>query len=214
MQNNPIKYNDPSGHWVETALDIAFIAYDVYDVAANGLTWGSGLALAADVACAILPIATGGGAAVRAFVKAGEAADTVIDTVKLIDKVDDAVDLANHGDDLVDAISHADEIADTYTRPSGFRKGVRDNVWDAAMDADGIVRDPGTGEIMSRTEPWDMGHEPGFEFRNHQASARERGISRKEFLNEYNDPTHYRPELPSSNRSHRYENKTGEYFGY
>jgi predicted ribonuclease toxin of YeeF-YezG toxin-antitoxin module len=156
----------------------------------------------------------GGGAAVRSFAKAGEAADTVVDTVKLIDKVDDAVDLATHGDDLGDAISHADEIADTYTRPSWFRNRVRDTVWDAAMDADGVVRDPGTGEIMSKTESRDMCHKPGYEFRKHQASANERGISRKEFFNEYDDPSHYRPELPSNNRSHRYENKTGEYFGY
>lgn len=123
----------------------------------------------------------GVGAAVRSFAKTGEAADTVIDTVKLIDKVDDSVDLANHGDDLVDAISHADEIADTYTRPSGFRKRVRDTVWDAAMDADGVVRDPGTGEIMSKTESRDMCHKPGYEFRNHQASANERGITQKSF---------------------------------
>ena len=58
-----------------------------------------------------------------------------------------------------------------------------------------------------------MGHKPGFEFRKHQQSAKDRQINRKQFLNEYNNPSHYRPELPSSNRSHRGEDKTDQYFG-
>jgi predicted ribonuclease toxin of YeeF-YezG toxin-antitoxin module len=70
-----------------------------------------------------------------------------------------------------------------------------------------------TGQFMSPDEPWDMGHKPGYEFRKHQESARARGISREQFLDEYNDPSKYRPELPSSNRSHRGENMTDEYFG-
>jgi predicted ribonuclease toxin of YeeF-YezG toxin-antitoxin module len=66
---------------------------------------------------------------------------------------------------------------------------------------------------MDKSEPWDMGHKPGFEFRKHQQSAQERGISRKQFLDEYNNAEHYRPELPSSNRSHKGEDLTDNYFG-
>jgi predicted DNA-binding ribbon-helix-helix protein len=58
-----------------------------------------------------------------------------------------------------------------------------------------------------------MGHKPGYEFRKLQASAEQRGIPRAQLLDEYNDPSHYRPELPSSNRSHVGENMTDEYFG-
>jgi hypothetical protein len=101
----------------------------------------------------------------------------------------------------------------SYKRPSSYRKGVRDKVWENAKDDDGLVRDPQTGQVMDPSEPWDMGHEPGYEFRKHQASAMERGISREEFLDEHNNPDHYRPELPSSNRSHRGENMTDDYFG-
>jgi len=46
-----------------------------------------------------------------------------------------------------------------------------------------------------------------------EASAAARGIDPGQFRDEYNDPIHYRPELPSSNRSHTEELKTGEYFG-
>ena len=50
-------------------------------------------------------------------------------------------------------------------------------------------------------------------FRKHRASAQERGIDRKQFLDEHNDSSHYRPELPSSNRSHSCEDMTDQYLG-
>jgi predicted ribonuclease toxin of YeeF-YezG toxin-antitoxin module len=101
----------------------------------------------------------------------------------------------------------------TYSRPKGFRKGVRDKVWDAAKGKDGKVRDPVSKKTMKKSEDWDMGHKPGYEFRKHAQSAQTRGISRKQFLTEHNDPTHFRPELPSSNRSHQGEDKTTKYKG-
>ncbi|WP_081372003.1 GH-E family nuclease [Selenomonas ruminantium] len=32
-------------------------------------------------------------------------------------------------------------------------------------------------------------------------------------MDEYNNPEHYRPELPSSNRGHTGEMKSGKYYG-
>ncbi|MGG5259334.1 GH-E family nuclease [Phycicoccus avicenniae] len=102
----------------------------------------------------------------------------------------------------------------SYARPSGYRSGVRDKVWQNAIEpATGRVRDKLTGRFMSKDSPWDMGHKEGFEFRKHQASAESRGISRPEFLTEHNNPEHYRPELPSSNRGHLAEDQTDAYFG-
>jgi hypothetical protein len=94
-----------------------------------------------------------------------------------------------------------------------FRKGVREEVWENAKGPDGKVRDPVTGKEMNYNEPWDMGHKPGHEHWKHQQSAAERGLTRQGFLNEYNNPSKYRPELPSSNRSHAGELKTNVYFG-
>ena len=104
---------------------------------------------------------------------------------------------------------------DAYKRPSGYRKGVRDKTWEEAKanSPDGIVRDPKTGKPINPNEPWNMGHKPGYEFRKHRASAQERGIDRKQFLDEHNDSSHYRPELPSSNRSHSCEDMTDQYLG-
>jgi len=102
----------------------------------------------------------------------------------------------------------------TYSRPSEYRKGVRDKAWgDAIEPSTGRVRDPKTGQFMGKDKSWDMGHKPGHEFRKHQKSAAERGIDRKQFLDEHNNPSHYRPELPSSNRSHAAEDMTDSYFG-
>lgn len=97
-----------------------------------------------------------------------------------------------------------------------FRKNVRRTVWDEAQNKshDGVVRDPLLQKPMKFEEPWDMGHKPGFEHWKHVRSAEARGISRKQFLDEYNDVKHYRPELPSSNRGHKGELETDDYFGY
>lgn len=88
-------------------------------------------------------------------------------------------------------------------------------MWETAKNnsPDGIIRDPLTQKPMSKTEQWDMGHKPGYEHWKHVKSAESRGLTRKEFLNEYNDPNHYRPELPSSNRSHAAELPSDDYYG-
>ncbi|WP_225231286.1 T7SS effector LXG polymorphic toxin [Solibacillus faecavium] len=151
------------------------------------------------------------GIALASFIPVGK----VLKIPKAIDKIVDS----NVGE--VVKKSDVDEVVDkgtakidkTYRRPSGYRKGVRDKAWEKAKGADGEVIDPVTEKVMKKEEPWDMGHKPGYEFRKHQQSAQERGISRKEFLDEHNNPDHYRPELPSSNRSHKGEDLTDDYFG-
>jgi hypothetical protein len=100
-------------------------------------------------------------------------------------------------------------------RRGKFRKGVRKKVWEDAekKSKDGVVRDPVTGKEINGSDKWDMGHKPGYEHYKHVESAETRGLSRKEFLDEYNTASHYRPEMPSSNRSHAGELKTNNYFG-
>ena len=72
VNNNPINATDPTGHFLDTLADIAFIAYDIYDISQNGLSWESGLALGADVVGAVVPFASGGGVAVRAMMHADD----------------------------------------------------------------------------------------------------------------------------------------------
>jgi RHS repeat-associated protein len=101
-----------------------------------------------------------------------------------------------------------------YKQRPGFQTGFRDDVH--AMNINprsGRVHDPLTGRFIGRNQNFDLGHRPGFEYRKHVVSATKRGISRELFRREYNNPSHYRPELPSSNRSHVMEDMTRAYFG-
>ena len=58
-----------------------------------------------------------------------------------------------------------------------------------------------------------MGHKPGFEFRKLQKYAADNRWTREQFLDAYNDPSHYQPELPDSNMGHQGEDMTNNYYG-
>ena len=96
------------------------------------------------------------------------------------------------------------------SRPS-FRKGVVEEVWENAKGPDGLVRDPNTGEVInwtpgeSRKGVWDMGHIPQAKYSEMHEAYMNGELTTKEFVDWYNDPANYRPELPSNNRSHKYE---------
>ena len=74
--NSPLNARDPSGMFLDTLLDIGFIAYDIYKLATDGRkNLGTNLAaLGLDVLGAAVPFATGLGAAERAAAHAGDAA--------------------------------------------------------------------------------------------------------------------------------------------
>ena len=82
--NNPTTYADPSGRFIDTAVDIAFIVYDVASIifGPEKEREANLLALAADVASAFIPFVTGGGLVVRAGREAVEHADEVIGPIK------------------------------------------------------------------------------------------------------------------------------------
>ena len=96
------------------------------------------------------------------------------------------------------------------SRPS-FRKGVVEEVCENAKGPDGLVRDPNTGDIInwtpgqSRKGVWDMGHIPEAKYSEMHEAYMNGELTTKEFVDWYNDPANYRPELPSNNRSHKYE---------
>jgi len=92
-RNNPLRYRDPSGHWVETAWDIANIAWDIAEIKREPslLNWG---ALAVDVAAVVIPAVPGGAGliarsskAAKVAVEAGSHIDTARDAVRVADRV-------------------------------------------------------------------------------------------------------------------------------
>lgn len=72
--NNPLKYKDPNGKWVETAWDIANLAMDAVSLESNikdgnfGAAMIDGVGLVLDLGAAILPVVPGGaGTAIKAY---------------------------------------------------------------------------------------------------------------------------------------------------
>jgi HNH/ENDO VII superfamily nuclease with conserved GHE residues len=75
----------------------------------------------------------------------------------------------------------------------------------AAKTADGKFIDPNTGEPIEGK--YDLGHKPGHEFRTEKAKAEAQGLTQEQFNDRMNNPDLYQIESPSSNRSHRFEQK-------
>jgi hypothetical protein len=72
---NPVNATDPTGMWLESAIDIASLVAGVADINENGLNWGNGIGLVADVVSLALPVVGGVGFAVRAVAHADDIGD-------------------------------------------------------------------------------------------------------------------------------------------
>jgi len=107
VNNNPLKYTDPSGHWLETAWDILNIGWDLYEVYRDPRNAWNWVALAADVGAAILPVVPGG---VGLVVRGGKAAKA-------------AVEVASHADEAVDAAKIGAKVAEEVAEEAAERVG-------------------------------------------------------------------------------------------
>lgn len=97
----------------------------------------------------------------------------------------------------------------TY-RP-GFAKGQVEAVWETAQKLNGgKVYDPSGVEIFwdrkrARRGQWDMGHIPKEKYSTQHQQYMLGMMTDAEFKAWYQNPANYRPELPHTNRSHKYE---------
>jgi RHS repeat-associated protein len=65
--NNPVRYTDPTGHYVETALDIAFLIMDMHAIKQDPTNPWNYAAFGGDIAGTITPGLTGVGLGVKTF---------------------------------------------------------------------------------------------------------------------------------------------------
>jgi len=72
--NNPLRYTDPTGHYVETVLDVAFIGMDLNDIRKDSTNPWNYVALGGDVVGAALPGLTGVGLGIKLVEHGAEAA--------------------------------------------------------------------------------------------------------------------------------------------
>jgi RHS repeat-associated protein len=99
------------------------------------------------------------------------------------------------------------EFDPTATRP-GKRKGTVEAIKARAPKTPyGDFIDPNTGEIIPQDGPFDFGHVPGHEWWRTRAEANAKNWSREDVNENQNDPKKFQIEIPSSNRSRRYEKK-------
>lgn len=120
------------------------------------------------------------------------------------------------GGEIIDAVSNEVEktsnmpYSNPNSRPS-YAPGQIEQVWDNAMDENGQVFDPYSGEELQwdKSEPrngqWDMGHNPGQTYKELWQDYRDGKIDHDTFIDEYQDPNNYRPQSPYTNRSRRWD---------
>ena len=106
---NPVRYQDSSGHWLETVFDVVSLGFSVYDMFKEP-SWVNFGFLVWDVA-SLLPFVPGSyaGKAVKTIGKI----DDVADTLKIVKRTVDAVDtVMDTGKAIKKSVSTADKISD------------------------------------------------------------------------------------------------------
>jgi RHS repeat-associated protein len=124
-QNEPVGLVDPSGYWVETALDIASLALSIGEFAADPSWFNAGM-IGLDIVGIVVPVLPSAAmsAPIKAVAKVATKADDVVDVVKVASKADDVVDVvkaASKADDVLDAakaVSKADDVLDVTKIPA------------------------------------------------------------------------------------------------
>jgi RHS repeat-associated protein len=140
-ENNAVNFTDPSGRFLDTLLDIAFVTYDIYLL---GEHWAQGcdltadwIALGLDVAGLVTPGVTGLG------------------MVSKIDNVYDVARIANHFDNVGDAAHFVGTVQNVEVATTALRV---DNVVDSArgshvVDLFGFRGAGRSGEHFIDTDP-------------------------------------------------------------
>ncbi len=103
--NNPYRYTDSTGNYIESAIDVAFISMDIADIQSDPTNLWNYAALVADIGGLVLPGATGG----RVVVKGAE----------FLSKGDKAIDVAKLEEKIQNVANKLGKVSDA---PSGTRK--------------------------------------------------------------------------------------------
>lgn len=87
--NNPLRYVDPTGHFLDTLFDIASVIYDVVELVSDP-SWENAAYLGADVACAFIPFATGGGLIAKGVMHGDDVLKSIKSVASQIGSIKDA----------------------------------------------------------------------------------------------------------------------------
>ena len=122
-ENNPVMYCDPSGHSIDTVLDIFFLCLDFNNLLAGGWKdWKNWVGLGMDILFAVVPFATGG----NQIVKLANFTDDISDFNKItvigetMSRVETVSQFVNATDNLYDgyksykALAHSPKLGRTW----------------------------------------------------------------------------------------------------
>ncbi len=111
---NPVKYRDPTGHWVETAFDVVSVGFDIATVKQDPSFWNVA-ALIVDVGAVIVPFVPSG----AGWLARGRKAATVlthidlgIDALRAARGIDQAADAVAAANKLREVASRGDDVSD------------------------------------------------------------------------------------------------------
>lgn len=156
-----MRYVDPTGHFVETVLDVISVGMDIADIAQNGLNFWNGAALVVDVAAMLIPCIPAVGAAVLA-VKAASKVDDGLDAIKALGKADDLLDAAKRiaklGDDAADLSPDVAKLADAATKNPDAKV--------VSLGSDGVYQKPGHTYFELPMDVWNALGDKGKELVN------------------------------------------------
>jgi hypothetical protein len=114
-----LKYADPSGHWFETAIDIASLIWSIVEFS-NDPSWANAGYIGLDIVTIVVPIAPAGGAIGRAVAHGDDVADAIKGLGKQADSI---IDIGKNAPDVVDNI-----VDTTKYTSNNFRKNLQQSM--------------------------------------------------------------------------------------
>ncbi|KAA8998360.1 hypothetical protein F4V43_16540 [Paenibacillus spiritus] len=121
VMNNPLIYVDPSGHILDTLLDVGSLIYDTYKLAKDP-SWGNAGYVALDAASALVPFVPSASSAVRAG--------------KALSKADDGTDIASS------AAKAAEGTGNNPLRRTGDQQALHDLAKESVKEAKKETQSP------------------------------------------------------------------------
>ena len=185
--SNPLKFVDVDGKYGESIWDISSLLIGVKSFSDNiksgniGNAIVDGVGIVFDAVAVALPVVPGG-------VSAG-------------------IKVVRTSDNVVDVVTTANKSNNVMKNRVKLRKGTKEAVKDLAPKTEeGLFVDPNTNMPIEKGQEV-FGHKKGQEWSKYKNDPVNKSKTRKEVIEDQNNPEIYQIEDKKSNASHRYEEK-------
>ncbi|MCX6750192.1 MAG: hypothetical protein NTZ83_01935 [Candidatus Pacearchaeota archaeon] len=157
-RDNPYSYIDSSGNYIESALDIGFISWDIRDIIKNPINWVNYASLGLDVVGLALPFVTGLGEGFKIGVKGLSKIDNLLDVEKISTKATSSLDIIDKSKDLIKSWSKSNFRENLLKElgESGIGKEAHHNIpqkfadWDVIKKSGIDINDPKFGSLIDK----------------------------------------------------------------